>query len=222
MPPLGLDRALGLERVRVAGPLEHALDELGHGQLERAGHQRLDQRPERLHGFQRRRSHARLLGELGRLPQRDAVPVRVGLEARDRRVADPAARLVRDPHQRDGVVRVVDHLEVRDHVLDLRPLVELRPADHLVLDRLPHEHVLEHPRLRVCPVEDRDLRSAEGLLDEAGDLDGDEPRLGVLVLDLETRIGSPSPSSDQSSFGLRSRLFSITAFAPRRIVFVER
>ena len=184
-PPLRLDRALGLERVDVAASLEHALDELGHRQLERAGHQRLDQRAECLHGLQRRRPHAGFLGELGRLPERDAVRVRVGLEASDRRVADPAPRLVRDPHQRDGVVRVVDHLQVRDHVLDLRPLVELRAADHLVLDRLPDEHVLEHPRLRVRPVEDRDLRAAEALLDEAGDLDGDEPGLGVLVLDLE-------------------------------------
>jgi len=37
-----------------------------------------------------------------------------------------------------------------------------------------------------------------------------------------TRTGSPSPSSDQRLFGLRSRLFSITAFADSRIVFVER
>ena len=49
-PALRLDRALGLERVEVAGALEHALDELGHGQLQRAGHQRLEQRAEALDG----------------------------------------------------------------------------------------------------------------------------------------------------------------------------
>ena len=41
---LRLDRPLGLERLEVAAPLEHPLHQLGHGQLERAGHQRLEQR----------------------------------------------------------------------------------------------------------------------------------------------------------------------------------
>ena len=111
--------------------------------------------------------------------------VGVGLETGDRRVPDPAPWPVRDSHQRDGVVGVVDHLQIGHDVLDLGPLVELRAADHLVLDRLADEHVLQHSRLCVRPVEDRDLRAAEALLDEAGDLDGHEPRLGVLVLDLE-------------------------------------
>ena len=68
-PALGLDRALRLERVEVAAPLEHALDELGHRQLERAGHQRLDQRAEGLDGLERRRPDARLLGELESPPR---------------------------------------------------------------------------------------------------------------------------------------------------------
>ena len=53
--------------------------------------------------------------------------VGVGLEARERRVADPAPGPVRDPLEGDGVERVVDHLEVGDQVLDLGPLVEARP-----------------------------------------------------------------------------------------------
>ena len=52
-----------------------------------------------------------------------------------RRVADAATRPVGDPQQRDGVVRVVEHLEVGDEVLDLGALVEARAADHLVRDR---------------------------------------------------------------------------------------
>jgi hypothetical protein len=79
---------------------------------------------------------------LERLPQRDPLRVGVRLQPRQRRVADPAPRPVRDPLQRDGVVRVVDHLEVRDHVLDLSALVEARAADHLVGDPLADEHVL--------------------------------------------------------------------------------
>ena len=87
--------------------------------------------------------------------------------------------------RRDGVVRVVEHLQVRDHVLDLGALVELRAADHLVGDALAHEHVLEHAALRVRAVDDGDLARAVALLDQARDLGGDEARLGVLVLGLD-------------------------------------
>ena len=100
----------------------------------------------------------------------------------------PRRGLFGDPLQRDGVVRVVDRLQVRDRVLDLGALVEARAADHLVGDALADEDVLEHARLRVRPVEDRDLvarRSPSST--SARDAGGDEARLGVLVLDLERR-----------------------------------
>ena len=106
-------------------------------------------------------------------------------EPLERGVADPAARPVRDPEQRAVVGRVHEDGQVRRRVADLRALVEPRPADHLVRDVLADEHVLEHARLRVRPVEDRDLARGQALVDQAGDLGGDEPRLGVLVLDLE-------------------------------------
>ena len=77
--------------------------------------------------------------------------------------------------------RVDEEGQVRDRVLDLRPLVELRAADHLVADLRAHEHVLEHPRLRVRPVEDGDLGPRDALVDEPLDLRGDVARLGVLV-----------------------------------------
>ena len=57
---------------------------------------------------------ARLLRVGERLEQRDAAPVGVRLQPRERRVADPALRAVRDPEQRDQVERVVDHLQVGD------------------------------------------------------------------------------------------------------------
>ncbi len=108
-------------------------------------------------------------------------------EPLDRRVADPAARTVRDPQERRRVLRVDEHAEVRRRVADLGALVEARAADDLVRDVLPHEHVLQHPRLRVRPVEDRDLAGRVAALDERGDLGRDEPCLGVLVLDLDRR-----------------------------------
>ena len=174
------------------------------------------------HGLQRLRSDPGLVGARQRLPQRESVRVGERHEPCDRRVADAASRPVGDAHQRNGVRRVVDHLEVRDQVLDLGALVEARPADHLVRDALAHEHVLEHARLRVHPVEDRDLAAGEAFLDEHRDARGDEARLGVLVLDLDRLDRPPSPSSEKRFFGLRSRLFSMTAFAARRIEFVER
>ena len=113
------------------------------------------------------------------------MPVGVCAQAIHARVADAAPRPVRDAQERGGVERVVQHLQVRDEVLDLGALVEARPADDLVGDPLADEHVLQHPRLRVRPVEDRDLLGRVALLDERGDLGGHEPRLGVLVLHLD-------------------------------------
>ena len=132
-----------------------------------------------------RRAEACLLGMAERGEERLAVRLRPGPEPGDRGVADPAARPIGDAHERHGVVGVVDHLEVGDRVLDLGALVEARAADHLVRDALADEHVLEHPALRVRPVEDRDLRARPALLDQLRHLRGDEARLGVLVLDLE-------------------------------------
>ena len=88
-------------------------------------------------------------------------PDRVGVRehARQRRLPDPAPRRVGDPRERPAVLRVDQEGQVGDRVLDLRALVELRAADDLVADLRAHEHVLEHPRLRVGPVEDRDLRA---------------------------------------------------------------
>ena len=101
--------------------------------------------------------------------------------ARQRRLPDAPPRRVGDPRERRRVLRVDQEREVLDRVLDLRPLVELRPADHLVGDPGPHEHVLEHPRLRVGPVEDGDLVARDALVHEPLDLRRHPPRLGELV-----------------------------------------
>ena len=58
-------------------------------------------------------------------------------------------------------------LQVRGRVADLRALVEARPADDLVRNVLADEHVLQHPRLRVHPVEDRDLAGRVAAADQA-------------------------------------------------------
>ena len=117
--------------------------------------------------------------------RRRAVRVGPELESREGRVPHPAPRPVGDAQERDGVGRVVDHLQVGDRVLDLGALVEARAADHLVGHALADEHVLQDTGLRVRPVEDRDLAAGVALLDPLRHLGGDEAGLGVLVLDLE-------------------------------------
>ena len=144
------------------------------------------------------------------------------LEARERRVADAAARPVGDAQERDRVVRVVEHLEVRDEVLDLGALVEARAADHLVRDALAHEDVLEHAALRVRPVEDRDLAAREALLDEQRDLGGDVARLGVLVLDLDDAHRVAVAELRPEVLLLALAVVAMTPFAASRMCCVER
>ena len=97
---------------------------------------------------------------------------------------DPPPGRVGHTRERDDVLRVGQHGQVGDRVLDLGALVELRAADDLVADVAAHERVLDHARLRVGPVEDRDLRPAGALVDEPLDLADDEARLGMLVVEL--------------------------------------
>ena len=94
-------------------------------------------------------------------------------------------RAIRDPHQRDRVVGVVQQREVGYSVLDLGALVEPRPADHLVRHALADKHVLEDAQLGVRPVEDRDLGCGVAELHETGYLRRDEACLRVLVFDLD-------------------------------------
>src|SRR4051812_15375839 len=182
---LGLDRALGLERLHVTAAGEHLLDQLRHLELHCGGHERLDRAAEALERLLRRCADACVLGLGGRLPERDLALVGPRLEARERGVADATPRAVRDAQEGDRVVRVVEHLEVGDEVLDLGALVEARAADHLVRDALADEDVLEHAALRVGAVEDGDLAAREALLHQQRDLGGDVAGLGVLVLDLD-------------------------------------
>jgi hypothetical protein len=184
--PLRLDRPLGLERVEVAGLVQHGVEQIADrhlllGALAQEGHRR----HEALEGPHRRRAEPGHRARVGRrLPHRHAHRLRVLEHARERRLPDPALGRVGHAREGDDVLWVLQHGQVGDRVLDLGALVELRPADDLVADLAPHERVLEHPRLRVGPVEDRELRARDALVDQPLDLAHHEPRLGVLVLEL--------------------------------------
>ena len=116
---------------------------------------------------------------------RETDPALLGVDhdARLGPVADSAPRGVEDTPDRHRVVRVVQHLEVGDHVAHLLTLVEARTADDLVRQAEADEHVLDHAGRVVGPVEHRDV-GVRGLprVHQPVDLPGDEPRLVVLVV----------------------------------------
>ena len=190
-PALGLDRAFCFERLDVARLGEDRFEQVSNrdallGALAQRGHCR----HEALVGPDRRGPQPRHGGGLGRrVPDRDPHRLSVRRHARLRRLADPPLGRVRDARERHHVLRVREHRQVRDRVLDLGALVELRPADDLVGDLAAHERVLEHPRLRVRPVEDRELRAGDALVHEPLDLPDDEPGLRVLVVKLPHLYG---------------------------------
>ena len=193
--PLGLERALGLERVEVAGVVEDRLEELGDGvalgPLAQAGHDGREARD----GLDRRGAKPRHgLGARHDVPDVLARRVDVGQDAALGLAADPAARRVDDAGEGDRVGRVGEERQVGDRVLHLGALVELGAADHLVGHLVADERVLEDAALRVHPVEDRDVVAPVVLVgDQALDLTGDVARLRVLVVELgdHDRLAAP-------------------------------
>ena len=184
-PALRLERALGLEHVHVAARREHLLEQGRGPRLGRLGPQVVHQRRELAHlprGGRRERHRRRVLDGLHERPAHVGRVLRQPLEGR---LADPPPRAVHDPPERHLVGRVGDHLEIGDRILHLGPLVEARAADHAVRHALADEQILEHARLRIDPVEDGDVGRARTAVDRLGDLAGDEPRLGMLVVGLD-------------------------------------
>ena len=84
---------------------------------------------------------------------RHALLAREILHALDRRIANAARRIVDNAAKPQVIARVVDDREVREHVLDLRALEELRPADDLIRHAVALERVFERVRLRVHAVQ---------------------------------------------------------------------
>src|SRR5215218_267453 len=185
-PTLRLDRALGAQRLGVAGLVERLLEQVAHaGSPFGALAQALHHRHEASNRLDRRRGQpGHGLWRGGHVPDRIADRVRIPEDAALRGVADATSRRVHDPPEGHRVGGVHEQRQVGERVLDLGPLVEARAADHLVRDAVPHEHVLEHPALGIRPVEDRHVVARAALVHEPLDLRHDEAGLGVLVLEL--------------------------------------
>ena len=162
-PALRLDRPLGLERLEVAGLVQHLLEQLADGRAAvRALLQPLHRRHEAVERLARRRAERGDVVGLARPRPTPGCPScprgrarATATSARARACGELAIRV--NAPASCGLTRNVRYV---DRVLDLGAVVELRAADHLVADLRPHEHVLEHPRLRVGPVEDGDLARA--------------------------------------------------------------
>ena len=134
--------------------LDHVLDRLGQRQPRGRGAHRLD-RPD-----ERGETAARLAGQRARarrLPQRRALAAGRVLQRFERARADAARREIHDAQERAVVAGGGDQPQVGERVLDLGALEEPHPAVDAVRHAGIEQRVLEHPRLRVAAVEDRDL-----------------------------------------------------------------
>ena len=137
------------------------------------------------------------------LGQRDAPLARIRLELGLRLGAEPPRRRVDDPREREGVLRVPQEPEVRQHVLHLASLIEGDTADHLVGEAERAERVLDGPRLRVRPVQDGDVAHPVRLTFalETLDLPRDELSLVLLVVRLqEDDLGPAGPVGPEALF----------------------
>ena len=133
------------------------------------------------HGLRRQVGHVG--GVSHRFPQAQAVPVRPRAYGRQRGGADLARGHVDDAQQRHGVVGVGDHTQVRQHVLDLTPLVEVHAADQQVGHALAHEGGFQGARLRVGAIHHgAATRRCLPARREAPDLGDDEAGLLLFVV----------------------------------------
>ena len=163
-PALGLDRALGPQRVEVAGALQQSpRSSSATGAALELGAELLDQLDEAADRLDRRGAQPRhLLGAPARPPRSSA---RWCWRERGSRpwLVSPIPRRgeLTTREKLTWSAGLTQQLQVGDRVLDLGALVELGAADHLVGQLVADQDVLQHPALRVGPVEDRDLVAAQ-------------------------------------------------------------
>ena len=74
-----------------------------------------------------------------------------------RRGADAAARNIQDPAHSQIVPAVVDHFEVGEHIFDFSALIEIGAAHHIVGNRAHDQAFFQKTRLRVGPVQHREI-----------------------------------------------------------------
>ena len=169
----------------VAGAVEHRLDHLGRRHV--AHHQcaqLIHQVGELAHRLGAAGGHAaHLVAAPQRLGEGNPLAGGEGLQARLGPVADAAARRVQDAPQADRVGGVGQHPQVGQRIPHFLALVEAHPADHLVGQADPDEHLFERPGLGIGAVEDGHLVGPDAVrVTQPVHLAGDEGRFVVLVV----------------------------------------
>src|SRR5579871_2507049 len=188
-PRVRFVRALGLEQTPVAAHRDRAIEYIARGMIHGAGRDLFDDAHKLLDGPPGRRAAPGVPGAAERVPQGHTLRPGPRLQPPHRRVADAAPRHVQDATQAGLVRGIVRRAQVREDVLDLRPLVEAQAADDPVRYAQAEEHLLELTRLRVRAVEHGHLAGAAPRRDVALDLLPGVPRLLVSVPGRERRHG---------------------------------
>ncbi len=158
---LSFDSLFAFEVGQISGLIEHRPDYLRYGSLAPKRLQAAHGRKEigqRIPG-PRRKLH-RLSRHLNACEKRQALLLGQAPSSGQRGIAYSAPGHVDDSLQAHGVLRVLDHPQVRQHVLDLAPLVELESAHDPVGYAPAHQHFFYSARLRVHPVQHRKIAVA--------------------------------------------------------------
>ncbi|MNS53282.1 hypothetical protein D3C72_860330 [compost metagenome] len=152
----GVDHVLdGLGQRHAAGVVAHLVDQAREGGELAAGR----------------------AGHVGhRLGQRAVVLARHVLQHFQRARADAARREIDHAAEGGVVARVLQQLHVSQRVLDFGALEEAQAAVHAVRDAGGEQRMLDHARLRVAAVQDRDLGAAGALRDLVADFLDDPAR----------------------------------------------
>ena len=99
------------------------------------------------------------------------------LETFQRAGADAAGREIDDAQEGGVVVGVAEQAQVGQRVLDFLALEEAQAAIDLVRNAAAEQFVLEHARLGVRAIEERDLVAADAFAHQFADFVDDEARL---------------------------------------------
>src|SRR5215472_7346569 len=164
--------------------LQYGIDLLVQREPRRLGRQALDEREEageRRGGPAAELRAPRARGDRGRLPQRHTARPRPLAQRFEALGAEAPRRVIHDALEGGVVAAVADQAQVRERVLDLFALEEAQAAVDLVGNARRDECFLEHARLRVRAVEDRDVPAERAVGDVLADAVGDELGLVALV-----------------------------------------
>ena len=152
---------VGLELRAEAAAIDDLNDDLGdRGTTGDHGLQALDQLDERLELLARLRSDAGDLTarrELRGVEHAAITRARRGTQPIDGGLTEPARGHVDHPLERRIRGRIADQPEIADHVLDLFALEKRERTDDLRGNARRAQVLLEHPRLRIGAIQDRDL-----------------------------------------------------------------